>query len=70
MLDTVVDALGERPDPTAEGRQFSEALIQLPNPAEPLLILLFFTNLVEPHALQAIRPLHGAKVKGARPRSF
>lgn len=56
---------GGRPHPTAEGRQFSEALIQLPDPAEPLL---FFTNLVEAHALKAIRPLHGAKVKGARSR--
>lgn len=50
--------------PTAEGRQLSEALIQLPEPAEPLLS---FTNLVEAHVLKAIRRRHGVPMQKVRP---
>ncbi len=50
--------------PTAEGRQFSDALIQLPEPAEPLLS---FTNLVEAHVLKAIRRRHGIPMQKVRP---
>jgi uncharacterized protein (DUF433 family) len=53
-----------RPYPTAEGRQFSEPLIQLPDPAEPLLS---FTNLVEAHVLKAIRRHHGVPMQKVRP---
>lgn len=50
--------------PTAEGRQFSEPLIQLPTPEEPLLS---FTNLVEAHVLKAIRRRHGVSMQKVRP---
>lgn len=49
--------------PTAEGRQFSEPLILLPAPEEPLLS---FTNLVEAHVLKAIRRRHGVSMHKVR----
>jgi uncharacterized protein (DUF433 family) len=49
---------------TAEGRQFSEPLIQLPDADEPLLS---FTNLVEAHVLKAIRRHHGLPMQKVRP---
>jgi uncharacterized protein (DUF433 family) len=53
-----------RPFPAAGGRRFSEPLIQLPNPDEPLLS---FTNLVEAHVLAAIRRRHGVPMQKVRP---
>ncbi len=50
--------------PTVEGRQFSNALIGLPDPGEPLLS---FTNLVEAHVLKAIRRRHGIPMQKMRP---
>lgn len=49
---------------TSGGRQFSEALIQLPDVDEPLLS---FTNLVEAHVLKAIRRQHGVPMQKVRP---
>lgn len=49
---------------TTEGPQFSEPLVQLPEPAEPLLS---FTNLVEAHVLKAIRRRHGVPMQKVRP---
>lgn len=49
---------------TAEGRQFSEPLISIPDPLEPLLS---FTNLVEGHVLKAIRRGHGISMQKVRP---
>lgn len=46
------------------GNRYSEPLIQLPDPDEPLLS---FTNLVEAHALKAIRRRHGVTVQRVRP---
>lgn len=53
--------------PTAEGQQFSEPLIQVPAPAEPLLS---FTNLVEAHVLKAIRRQHAVPMQQVRPALF
>lgn len=53
-----------RPYLTTEGRRFSEPLIQLPDPGEPLLS---FTNLVEAHVLKAIRRRHGVAMQKVRP---
>jgi uncharacterized protein (DUF433 family) len=49
---------------TTAGRQFSEPLIQLPDPDEPLLS---FTNLVEAHVLKAIRRRHNIPMQQVRP---
>lgn len=49
---------------TADGRQFSDPLIQVPDPDEPLLS---FTNLVEAHVLMAIRRHHGIPMQKVRP---
>lgn len=49
---------------TSVGRQFSEALIRLPDLEEPLLS---FTNLVEAHVLKAIRRRHGVPMQKVRP---
>lgn len=49
---------------TSGGRQFSDALIELPDPREPLLS---FTNLVEAHVLKAIRRQHGVSMQKVRP---
>jgi uncharacterized protein (DUF433 family) len=53
-----------RPYATAEGRRFSDPLVQLPDTAEPLLS---FTNLVEAHVLKAIRRKHGVPMQKVRP---
>jgi uncharacterized protein (DUF433 family) len=45
-------------------RRFSEPLIQLPDPAEPLLS---FTNVVEAHVLAAIRRDHQVSMQRVRP---
>lgn len=45
-------------------RRFSEPLIDLPDPAEPLLS---FTNVVEAHVLAAIRKRHGIPMQQVRP---
>ena len=50
--------------PRAAGTQFSEPLIQLPDPDEALLS---FTNLVEAHVLAAIRRRHGVAMQKVRP---
>lgn len=49
---------------SGEERRFSEPLIQLPEPGEPLLS---FTNLVEAHVLAAIRRRHGVPMQKVRP---
>lgn len=49
---------------SADGPRFSEPLIVLPRPDEPLLS---FTNLVEAHVLAAIRRRHGVPMQKVRP---
>jgi uncharacterized protein (DUF433 family) len=49
---------------TSEGHRFAEALIQLPDPSDPLLS---FINLVEAHVLKAIRRHHGVAMQKVRP---
>lgn len=45
-------------------KRFSEPLIELPDPEEPLLS---FTNVVEAHVLAAIRRRHGIPMQQVRP---